>query len=117
MVSRDLAVPAVPSARSTARHLPATTSRQYRRAGYIEGEATPSVMEKARKTRADPPFGADVALSAIVSRAAQKGPIWRVAFSQMCYKRTLVADERMLLRRSYAVACMLTISATVSLVA
>jgi hypothetical protein len=37
------------------RALPATTSRQYRRADYLEGEASPSAMEKARRTRADPP--------------------------------------------------------------
>jgi hypothetical protein len=46
LVSRDLAVPAVPSARSIAGHLPTTTSRQYRPAGYIEREASPSVIER-----------------------------------------------------------------------
>src|SRR5690242_4923385 len=44
--SRDLDVPAVPSARSIAGHLPTTTSRQYRPAGYIEREASPSVIER-----------------------------------------------------------------------
>ena len=36
----------MPSARSIAGHLPTTTSRQYRPAGYIEREASPSVINR-----------------------------------------------------------------------
>jgi hypothetical protein len=51
MVGRDLAVPAVPYARSIAGHLLATTSRQYRRAGHIEGGTTFSHGEGKKNAR------------------------------------------------------------------